>query len=146
MTEKKKAILKDDILKALVAGETNPHKMADTNKVDSKVIRYLCEELADEKLLELTNVTMKDSGPTNDYLLRQTNKTTFFLTIDGGFIKRFDSNTWQRRWTVIKVIVAVINALTILAIGFYSVYLSDKTDKLEKENEQLRKEIQMKSK
>jgi len=146
MTEKKKAILKDDILRALIAGESSPHKMADSKKLDSKVVKYLCEELADEKLVELINVTTKDSGPTHDYLLRQTNKTTYFLSIDGGFIGRHNSNKWQRRWTIIKVIVAVINALTILAIGFYSVYLSDKTDKLEKENEQLKKEIQKKDK
>ena len=118
MTDKKKAILKDDILKAVIAGESSPYKIADSQKLDDKVIKYLSEELADEKLVELTNVTTRGSGPTNDYLLRQTNKTTYFLSIDGGFIARHNSNKWQRRWTVIKVVVAVINALTILAIGF----------------------------
>lgn len=146
MTEKKKAILKDEILKALIAGETSPHKIAETKTIDSKVVRYLCEELADERLVELINVTGKDSGSTNDYLIRQTNKSTYFISIDGGFVGKFRSNRWQKRWTVIKIIVAVINALAILAIGFYSVYLSDKSDKLETENDKLRHELRLKSK
>jgi hypothetical protein len=91
-------------------------------------------------------VTSRNSEVPREYLLSRTNNGIYFLSFDGGHFQRFKETRADTLWTTVKTIAAIINALAILAIGVYSLYLSDKSDRLEKENEKLKIEIQTKSK
>ncbi|WP_143785568.1 hypothetical protein [Ohtaekwangia koreensis] len=112
------------------------------------MITYLSEELGREELVKLTEVTSRNSEVPREYILSRTNKGFYFLSFDGGHFQKFKETRVETLWTTVKTIDAIINALAILAIGVYSLYLSDKSDRLEKEkrNEKLKIEIQTKSK
>ena len=147
MNRRKKAKLKDDIL-GLVSDKATKgsvYDIADKLKEDVKLITYLSEELGNEELVRLTEVTSKQNAVPREYILSPTNKGIYFLTFDGGHIQKFKNERVGRRWIIAKTIAAITNALAILAIGIYTVYLSDKTDKLENENEKLKTEMQKKS-
>ncbi len=145
MNDKNKAKLKDKVLHLLNnENKTNPEVIASDLKKEVHLINYLCEELNQDGLVELREVTRKNTGPTRDYLLRTTNKGVYFLSLDGGFLKKYNRTIWTSRWTVVKVIAAIFNAIAILIIGFYSLYLSNKTNKLEHENEKLKLELKQK--
>lgn len=148
MNEKKKARLKDDILRFVSDKGTkgSVYDIAGKLKEDVKLITYLSEELGKEELVRLREVTSRNTEVPREYILSPTNKGIYFLTFDGGHIQRFKDERRDRLWTTVRTIAAIFNALAILAIGIYTVYLSDKTDKLEGENEKLKIEVQKKSK
>ena len=147
MNKKKKAQLKDDVLNNVNnLNQSDPHIIAKEHNVNGYLIRYLCEELAEEGLIKLIIVTGKLSGPTNDFLLQPTNKGIFFLLVDGGFLSKYKSESWNRTWVIAKTVAAVLNAIFIILIGIYSIYLTDKTNRLEMENVELKKNIQLKNK
>jgi hypothetical protein len=148
MNEKKKAKIKDEILQLLTVKGTKSdvYGIADTLKENVKLITYLAEELRDEGLVELMEVTSKHSEVPREYILKQTNKGTYFLTFDGGHKQRLRDKRIETIWTTVKIIAGIVNALAVIAIGIYSVYITDKSDRLEKENEKLKTEILKKSK
>lgn len=148
MNEKRKAKIKDDMLKLVADKGTrgSVYDIADKLKLDVKLITYLTEELGKDELVRLTEVTSKQSEVPREYILSPTNKGIYFLSFDGGHIQSFRKARIETLWTTVKIIAAIINALAILAIGVYSVYLSDKSDRLEKENEKLKIEIHKKGK
>lgn len=146
MNTKGKAQLKDKVLKAVnTEGANDPSEIAEANNVDNKLVRYLCEELREEGFIMLIEVINLHSGPTKDYLLQPTNKGIYFLSIDGGFIKNYNSGQWNKRWVIVKTIAAAVNAIIIVLIGFYSLYLTNKTTQLERENEELKKTVNIQS-
>jgi len=92
-------------------------------------------------LVLLTEVTSIHSEVPREYILSPTNKGIYFLSFDGGYFQRFKKSRVETLWTTVKTIAAIINAVAILTIGIYSLYLSDKSDRLEKENVKLKIEI-----
>lgn len=146
MNEKKKARLKDNILKLLADKKTEDsvYDIADKLSQDVRLITYLAEELGKEELVALTEVTSLKSQVPREYILSQTNKGIYFLSFDGGHFQRFKKTRISTIWTTVKTTAAIINALAIIAIGIYSLYLSDKSNRLEKENKNLKIEIQNK--
>lgn len=143
MNEKKKAKVKDDILQLLtVKGtKTDVYSIADSLKENVKLVTYLAEELGDQGLVKLTEVTSQHSEVPREYILTQTNKGNYFLTFDGGHEQKLKDKRIQTIWTTVKIIAGIANALAVIAIGIYSVYITDKSDRLEKENEKLKTEI-----
>jgi len=146
MNEKKKARIKDDILLLVVNNATkgSVYDIADRLNQDVRLITYLSEELGKEELVRLIEVTSKASEIPKEYILCETNKGIYFLTFDGGHLQKYKQTRIQTIWTIVKTTAAIINAIAIMAIGLYSLHLSDKSNRLEKENEKLKIEIQQK--
>lgn len=144
MNEKKKARLKDNILMQLSIDKTKSsvYEIADTLKQNVRLITYLSEELEKDGLVRLIDVSSKTRAILKEYVLGETNKGIYFLTFDGGHLQKYKQTRIQTIWIIVKTTAAIINAVAIIAIGIYSLYLSDKSNRLEKENEKLRIEIQ----
>lgn len=144
MNDQKKAKLKDDILKILIENKTNDHvnEISSELKVDVRLVSYLSEELAKDGLVKLIEVSSITTGVFSVYILRITNKGLYFLTYDGGYYNEFKKNRKKTIWIVVKTVAAILNAIAILIIGAYSLLLNDKVNRLEKENERLKTEIQ----
>ncbi len=124
---KEKATFKDFILKSVNNEKVDePDAIAKNLNVDKHLIRHLCEELGDDGLLDLEEVTSLESGRTREYLLLPTNKGIQFLNFEGGFIKVYNNTVWNRRFTIAKTVAATLNALAILiiaALGLYVAYI-----------------------
>lgn len=147
MSVKRKAELKDAILNIVNSSNgSKPEDIAKDHNTDSHSIRYLSEELAEDGLINLLDVANRDSGATRYYRLMPTNKGKAFLSLDVGFVKKYKEEVWKRRWLIFKTVAAVLNAIIIILIGIYTIYLTDKTNRLEKENEELKKNIELKNK
>jgi len=66
----------------------------------------------------------------------------FLIDIDGGFKWINKRIGLEKTWTITKITVGLINALAIIIIGIYSLFLSNSTNILKKENEALKKELE----
>ena len=122
---REKATYKDFILKSVNKEKVDqPDVIAKNLNVDKHLIRYLCEELGDDGLLDLTEVTSLESGRTCEYLMLPTNKGIQFLNFDGGFIREYHNTVWNRRFTIAKTVAATLNALAILIIAALSLYFA----------------------
>jgi len=66
----------------------------------------------------------------------------FLIDIDGGFKWINKRIRLEKTWTITKITVGVINALAIIIIGIYSLFLSNSINILKKENEALKKELE----
>lgn len=144
MNEKKKAILKDKILMELAREriKSSVIDIADSLKRDVRLITYLSEELEKDGLVRLIEVSSRTNVIPKEYVLVETNKGIYFLNFDGGHLQKYKQTRIQTLWTIVKTTAAIINAIAIIAVGIYSLYLSDKSNRLEKENEKLKIEIQ----
>jgi hypothetical protein len=143
MKETKKNKLKDRILVLLKEKRgTTIDKISIELNLKPNLLAYLAEELSEEKLVELINITSEDSDLAKDYLVSITNKGDFLIDINGGF-KRINCRIrLESFWKILKIVAVVINAVAIILIGIYSLCLSNETIKLKKENENLKQRLE----
>jgi len=107
------------------------------------LVSYLVEELGKENLVALTEVTSKNTTIHKDYIIEITNKGLYMVSIDGGF-KRINRKIWiTKTWAFVKITAAIINAVAIILIGAYSLKLSSKAYETEKENESIKRKIEV---
>lgn len=152
MNELQKVKLKDDILRLLIKKQDESgtdlsskyihvREIADGLNQDIRLVTYLVEQFGENGLASLTTPTSLTELP-KEYNVAITNKGIYYVSLDGGFLKTHKSIVWMTRWTATKTIAAIINALAILGLAFYSIYLADKTNKLEEENEGLKTKVE----
>ena len=143
MRETQKNKLKDRILVILKEKRgTTINNISKESNLKPNLLAYLVEELCEEKLVELVNITSEDSSLAKDYLVNITNKGDFLIDIDGGFKRINYRIRLENFWRIFKIAAVVINAVAIIIIGIYSIYLSNETNKLKKENESLKHQLE----
>lgn len=139
---KDEAILKDLILKYL-----NEEKRFESDSKIAKIIGresfevgYASEQLAESNLVELIEITGRDSERRNEYEVVLLTKGIYFFRHD-SFLAQYKTWRNQNNWILIKTIVAVLNAITIISIAALGLYLNFYNNDLKKENIILQKQI-----
>jgi hypothetical protein len=91
-----------------------------SNQFDTRILEKLC----DDKLTNFNYLT-KVNGD-------NTNTKTYYITIHGrlflergGFMYETKIQTRQTIWTIAKTTAAILNAISILAIGICGIYVSN---------------------
>jgi hypothetical protein len=142
MKETKKNQIKQKILMILIHKRAlTIEELAKESKKDPKLLAYIVEELSNEGLVNLRDITSKDASIPKDYYVYILNKGIFLINIDGGYKRINRRIRFEKAWKVLKFIVVTINALIILGIGIYSLYLTNATNELKKENKDLKEQI-----
>ncbi len=138
---KSEAVLKDKVLEYLVTV-----KKSEADGVIAKHIGYedfevgfAAEQLKQDGLVELMNITSYDSKRVNEYMVTLQTKGDYFFR-HSSYISKY--NKWKQKynWRRLKIVAATMNALAIITIASISVWINytNNTDKQAKEQLQER--------
>jgi hypothetical protein len=147
MTSKELAILKDNLLRAVMKNTPDVNfsleDFVDKHNSGMNTTTAIIEDLALMGLLRTTEVTRsKDIDPLHCYLVMPESKTYFFLNVEGGFTAKYKAQQIKKIWTVVKIIAAVINAIIIISIACIGLYFQLRFNKIEKEREDLKQTVE----
>ena len=112
---------KDKILNAFIDTKSlEIEKIAQASALPNETVAYLVEELSNDELVELREVTSKDSKRPKDYIVMIQNKGIFLRDKDGGYSKMNCQLRLNRFWQIVKIVAATANAIAIIIIGVLS--------------------------
>lgn len=120
----KKCILKDKILELL---NSNRIKGPDDTAISKELgidvfdVAFMLEELENDGLVELTEITSKGVYR-KAYLVNISNKGKYFIKYDSYF-NQYKDYRRNKIWKIVKVVAAVLNALAIILIAAWHLYL-----------------------
>lgn len=84
-------------------------------------VAYLLEELEKEELVELTEITSLDTYR-KAYMVILSNRGKYFYKYE-GFQNRYKDYKREKIWKTVKITAAVLNAIAILIIAGWNLYL-----------------------
>lgn len=122
--DKNKSIIKDKILEVLNSNKIkSPDDIAlakETN-IDVFDVAFFLEELKNDGLVELIEITSKGVYR-KAYLVNISNKGRYFIKYDSYF-NQYKDYRRNKIWKIVKVVAAVLNALAIILIAAWHLYL-----------------------
>lgn len=137
MNRKNKALLKDRILDIL---DRKNNKLVFISTIsdelgkESSLVYYLLLQMANEGFVGLNS-----AGSHENILPYIETKGHFFLKIEGGYIRRYTQYVIKTTWTIVKIVSVTANTLVIMYLSYLTYNSQDKTNRLEKENELLKR-------
>ncbi len=134
----KEHILKDNILKYLADKENqgkqnSAQQIADKFNVSVDHVLWCIDDLVAFDYVGKDSkgtVTVQTVGIRSIHWI--THRGRFFLNQSGGYTKSHKMFTINKRYTQAKTIMAILNAIAIIYIGYWGVKVADKSNKLEK--------------
>ena len=139
---KSEAVLKDKVLEYLATV-----KKSESDGVIAKHIGYegfevgfASEQLKQDGLVELMNITSYDSKRINEYIVTLQTKGDYFF-LHRSYISQY--NNWKQKynWRRLKIIAATANALIIISIAAMSVWVNYQNNTDKRSNQQLHERV-----
>jgi len=121
---KTKSKAKDSILQILNSDKIislNDDKIAEKLQLDVFDTAFILEELNHDELVDLRSISSKTIYR-KAYMASISNKGKYFIKYD-SFLNQFRDYQRDKIWKIVKIVAAVLNALAIILIGIWNLYL-----------------------
>jgi hypothetical protein len=142
LTETKLAKLKDSMLGIMIINKVaSIETFVDALKIEEHLAISIIQQFGELGFVSLQDLTAKPDY--RNYLISLESKAYFFFHLEGGFIKLHKIERRRHIWIVAKTIAAILNAVIIILIGYWSLNEQRKSNNDREEVNSLKHRIEV---